>query len=277
MNDSLATAEPVPGKGGLGERADAQHPWIGLASFTEGDRGFFAGRGDEIEDLLRLVRRDTLTLLYGVSGLGKTSLVQAGLFPALREENVLPVPIRLDYLEGARPLAHQIMDAIGAAAMAARIEAPLPRPNETLWEYFHREGNHFWSARNDLVTPFLAFDQFEEFFTLGRETPARAAQAGAFIEQFADLVENRPPAALRDDPSRVKGFNFKPVPLKVLLAMREDYLADLDRIRSHFRALGQNRLRLLPMGERQARQVIALGAPLLAACNMWRVGRAIPR
>src|SRR5436305_7980768 len=46
--------------------------------------------------------------------------------------------------------------------------------------------------------------------------------------------------------------------------MREDYLADLDRIRSHFRALGQNRLRLLPMGEKQARQVIALGAPLLA-------------
>jgi hypothetical protein len=252
MNDSPA------------ERADAQHPWIGLASFTEGDRGFFAGRGEEIEDLLRLVRRDTLTLLYGVSGLGKTSLVQAGLFPALREENVLPVPIRLDYLEGARPLSHQIMDAIGAAARTARVEAPLPRPSETLWEYFHREGNHFWSARNDLVTPFLAFDQFEEFFTLGRETPERAAQAGAFIEQFADLVENRPPAALRDDPARAKGFNFKPVPLKVLLGMREDYLADLDRIRAHFRALGQNRLRLLPMGERQARQVIALGAPLLA-------------
>ncbi len=74
------------------DRADTQHPWIGLASFTEGDRSFFAGRGGEIEDLLRLVRRDTLTLLYGVSGLGKTSLVQAGLFPALRDENVLPVP-----------------------------------------------------------------------------------------------------------------------------------------------------------------------------------------
>lgn len=246
------------------ERADAQHPWIGLASFTEGDRSFFAGRGEEIEDLLRLVRRDTLTLLYGVSGLGKTSLVQAGLFPAVREENILPVPIRLDYLEGALPLSHQILNAITTAAIAARVEAPQPRPDETLWEYFHREGNHFWSARNDLVTPFLAFDQFEEFFTLGRETPARAAQANAFILEFADLVENRPPATLRDDPSRAKEFNFKPTPLKVLLAMREDYLADLDRIRSHFRALGQNRLRLLPMGEKQARQVIALGASLLA-------------
>jgi hypothetical protein len=144
------------------------------------------------------------------------------------------------------------------------VEAPQPRPDETLWEYFHREGNHFWSSRNDLVTPFLAFDQFEEFFTLGRETPARVARAATFIGELADLVENRPPGALRDDPLRAKEFNFKPAPMKVLLGMREDYLADLDRIRSHFRALGQNRLRLLPMGERQARQVIALGAQLLA-------------
>lgn len=246
------------------ERADAQHPWIGLASFTENDRSFFAGRAGEIDDLLRLVRRDTLTLLYGVSGLGKTSLMQAGLFPALREENLLPVPIRLDYSEGALPLARQIIDALGTAAAAAGIESPRPRPNETLWEYFHHDGNHFWSARNDLVTPFLAFDQFEELFTLGRETAARTGRATAFAVELADLVENRPPVALRDDPSRAQEFNFKPAPLKVLLAMREDYLADLDRIRSHFRALGQNRLRLLPMGEHQARQVIALGAPLLA-------------
>jgi WD40 repeat protein len=246
--------------------ADSQHPWIGLASFTEGDREFFAGRGEEIDELLRLVRRDTLTLLYGVSGLGKTSLLQAGLFPALRAEDYLPVPIRLDYLEGAPPLASQVLGAITAAADAARVEAPQPRPDETLWEYFHREGNHFWSPRNDLVTPFVAFDQFEELFTLGRETPECATRAIAFISELADLVENRPPAALRDDPLCAKEFSFKPAPLKVLLAMREDYLADIDRIRSHFRALGQNRQRLLPMGERQARQVIALGAPLLAPC-----------
>ena len=67
--------------------ADSQHPWIGLASFTEDERGFFAGRGEEVDELLRLVRREILTLLYGVSGLGKTSLLQAGLFPALRAED----------------------------------------------------------------------------------------------------------------------------------------------------------------------------------------------
>jgi hypothetical protein len=197
--------------------ADSRHPWIGLASFTEGDREFFAGRGEEIDELLRLVRRDILTLLYGVSGLGKTSLLQAGLFPALRAEDSLPVPIRLDYREGAAPLAAQVFGAIAAAANTARVETPVPRPGETLWEYLHREGNYFWSPHNDLVTPFLAFDQFEELFTLGRETPECAARTTAFISELADLVENRPPAALRDDPLRAKEFSFKPAPLKILL------------------------------------------------------------
>ena len=244
--------------------ADSQHPWIGLASFTEGDSDFFAGRGDEIEQLLRLVRRDTLTLLYGISGLGKTSLLQAGLFPGLRAEDYLPVPIRLDYLESAGPLAKQVFDAIGAAAAKARVDAPQPQASETLWEYFHRLDNHFWSPRHDLVTPFLAFDQFEEFFTLGRETADRTRRGSEFVSELADLVENRPPASLRDDPARAKEFSFKPAPLNVLLSMREDYLGDLDYIRSRFRALTQNRLRLRPMGERQAREVIALGAALLA-------------
>src|SRR5215469_10371285 len=117
--------------------ADPEHPWIGLASFTEGDREFFAGRGEEIDELLRLVRRDILTLLYGVSGLGKTSLLQAGLFPALRTEDCLPVAIRLDYREGASPLSAQVLGAIIAAADAGQVEAPKPCPDETLWEYFH--------------------------------------------------------------------------------------------------------------------------------------------
>jgi hypothetical protein len=246
------------------QSADSQHPWIGLASFTEGDREFFAGRGNEIEQLLRLVRRDTLTLLYGVSGLGKTSLLQAGLFPALRNENYLPVPIRLDFLESAAPLAKQVFDAIGAAAADARVDVPQLQPGETLWEYFHRSDNHFWSSRNELVTPLLIFDQFEEFFTLGRETADRNRRGSEFISELADLVENRPPAALRDDPARAREFNFKPTPLKVLLSMREDYLGDLEYIRSKFRALVQNRLRLRPMGEQQAREVIALGSSLLA-------------
>jgi hypothetical protein len=89
------------------------------------------------------------------------------------------------------------------------VEAPQPGPDETLWEYLHREGNHFWSSHNDLVTPLLAFDQFEELFTIGRETPECAARTIAFIGELADLVEKpRPGSAARRSLAR-KGIQLQ--------------------------------------------------------------------
>jgi MoxR-like ATPase len=74
---------------------DRDNPWPGLAAFEEGDREFFKGRDDEIAALLRLIVREDLTLLWGFSGLGKTSLLRAGLL-RLREADIFPV-VRLHY------------------------------------------------------------------------------------------------------------------------------------------------------------------------------------
>src|SRR6516165_12378470 len=60
---------------------NSENPWLGLASFTEEQSGYFFGRDGEIAELFRLLKRETLTVLFGQSGLGKTSLLQAGLFP----------------------------------------------------------------------------------------------------------------------------------------------------------------------------------------------------
>src|SRR3954469_18480160 len=82
---------------------DRDNPWPGLASFTEDTREFFYGREKETDELLRLVRRQTLTVLFGQSGLGKSSLLQAGVFPVLREADFIPLYLRLDHgSDGAR-------------------------------------------------------------------------------------------------------------------------------------------------------------------------------
>ena len=91
---------------------DAQNPWPGLESFREDDAFFFHGREQEASELLRLAKRDTLTVLFSRSGLGKTSLLRAGLFPKLRDERFLPLYIRLDYSKTAEPLAEQVKAAI---------------------------------------------------------------------------------------------------------------------------------------------------------------------
>ncbi|HKH71175.1 MAG TPA: hypothetical protein VKA59_07470, partial [Vicinamibacterales bacterium] len=73
-----------------------EEPWPGLLTFSEADRHHFRGRQTETEELHRLVMRERLTVFFGLSGLGKSSLLQAGLFPRMRQERVFPVYIRFD-------------------------------------------------------------------------------------------------------------------------------------------------------------------------------------
>src|SRR5579872_6288106 len=99
-----------------GPAVDESNPWLGLASFTEETRSFFYGREEEVAELARRVQRKLLTILFGQSGLGKTSILRAGLVPRLREHGFCPVYVRIDYAREAPEPAEQIKRAkIGRA------------------------------------------------------------------------------------------------------------------------------------------------------------------
>ena len=72
---------------------DDQHPWLGLASFSEETLAYFYGREDEVAELARRVQRKLLTVLFGQSGLGKTSILRAGIvsLPGGQREAALAV------------------------------------------------------------------------------------------------------------------------------------------------------------------------------------------
>ena len=91
---------------------DESNPWLGLASFTEETRRYFFGRDEEVEELARRVQRKLLTVLFGQSGLGKTSILRAGLVPRLRGQGYCPVYVRIDYSRGTPEPAEQIKRAI---------------------------------------------------------------------------------------------------------------------------------------------------------------------
>jgi hypothetical protein len=109
----------------------AENPWPGLATFEEADSAFFHGRGVEAAELLQLVQRETLTVLFGRSGLGKTSLLNAGLYPALREEDYLPVHIRLDHGDNALPLSRQVLNELHKTCEAWGVQASVPFDGQT--------------------------------------------------------------------------------------------------------------------------------------------------
>ena len=248
---------------------DADNPWPGLAAFREGDHAFFHGREAETETLYGAVLRGRLTVLFGLSGLGKTSLLQAGLFPRLREDGYLPVYLRLDYSHESPPLALQVKTAVLAAAAEARVEAPVFAAAETLWECFHRQNARFWSARNRPVTPVLVFDQFEEAFTLGQRDAPEAAATRSLLAELAELVEGRAPASVKDRCEEGEGvarrYSFGQHPYKVLFSLREDFLPELECLRRSMPSVVHNRLRLLPMNGEDARRALrATGGALIS-------------
>ncbi|HEV7515692.1 MAG TPA: hypothetical protein VGR07_05265 [Thermoanaerobaculia bacterium] len=236
------------------------NPWPGLTPFDEQDRDFFYGRSAEWNELLLRVRREPLTVFFGRSGLGKTSLLKAGLFPRLPAEDCLPVYLRLDHAAEAPDLCEQIFRGLQAVCEGHGVQMPPPAPKESLWSYFHRRDAELWSATNRLVTPVIVFDQFEEIFTLGQKTEAARARSAAFLTDLGDLVENRPPGAVRhaleNEPTAVRRFNFKHSTAKLVLSFREDFLAEMEGLKKQMPSLMYNRFRLLAMNGAQAYEVI---------------------
>src|SRR6516165_3224530 len=243
---------------------DSDNPWPGLMPFTEATQAYFHGRDTEAAELLRRVRRERLTILFGQSGLGKTSLLCAGLFPGLRAADFLPVYIRLDWTTSQISPIGQIKQALAENLAEHGVEGRPQRPEETLWGYFHDKETEFWSRRNRLITPVLVFDQFEEIFTLGQ-----GAASSEALDELSSLIENRPPESLRsaldDDPGAATRYDFAKESWKVILALREDFLPDLEGLRRRIPSIMDNRMRLTRMDGRQARDaILSSGGHLMA-------------
>jgi formylglycine-generating enzyme required for sulfatase activity len=92
---------------------DSPEPYPGLRPFAENDRDIFFGRTQESKDLLARVEKSPVTVLSGSSGIGKTSLVLAGLFPLLRTDDERPW--RIVHLDGRSTEVTAELDRIVSA------------------------------------------------------------------------------------------------------------------------------------------------------------------
>ncbi|WP_327138195.1 helix-turn-helix domain-containing protein (plasmid) [Streptomyces sp. NBC_01340] len=125
-------------------------PYQGLARFELGDRERFFGRERLAGEVLALVRARRFSAVFGPSGSGKSSLLRAGLIPALQTAPVLRT----------EPAPHQRPAAI-------RILTPGPHPARTHAALF--------TAKDGPGETVVVIDQFEEVFTLCTDPVERSA------------------------------------------------------------------------------------------------------
>lgn len=233
----------------INESFDPQRPFLGLRSFDENNKSQFGGRDTEINDLFNLVDLHGLTIIFGKSGIGKTSLIKAGLIPELQKNFYLPMYIRIDFNSDKSPL-EQLKELIYLKIKTYDPNIPDWKP-QTLWEFFHSV-----KILDGLVTPVLILDQFEELFTIGFENNINTSQ---FIQELSDLAENRVPLCIQEKmntTNEIMSSNYGARPYRLIISLREDYLAQLESLTNLKSAMRNSRYRVMQLTTEQALEAV---------------------
>ena len=196
-----------------------QSPFKFLDAYQKEDHDRFFGREKETAQLYNAVFSSNITMLYGASGTGKTSLVNCGLGNKFYETDWLPLFIRREtninesldqVLKGAFP------DGKFPANTGADIKAKIKQ----LYLQHYKP-------------IYLIFDQFEEIYILGKKEEQQE-----FYKTVAQLLQSDLQA-------------------KVLIVMREEWIASLNEFERVVPILFDNRLRVERMNDKNIYRVIA--------------------
>jgi len=231
----------------------------GSKPFSQEDTSVYFGRSKDIDNLYKYVNVENLVVLYGKSGLGKSSLINAGLLERLHEKEFLPMPIRFNnYLQGSNtnPLQIAVQKIVGEEKTDCFLNR-IEDEQITLWQYL--KSIELKAEKN--LKFVLIFDQFEELFTF----PEGVAD---FAQQLTDLIDKRVPKSFQEkmnrllddnedllDDSQIKAI-MQGLNVKIVLSIRSDKLNLLNHLKSFIPTILLNCYELLPLSSEQAQEAI---------------------
>jgi len=222
------------------------NPWKGVVPYTDDPEDLrqhpFRGRDKAIVELLTLISNNEITTLYGRSGIGKTSLLHAGLFPQLNAHNGYPVSIRLYNDCADRHYARHIVKRLSLVAQGENEGSDLQGNDaeiQYLWEFF---AYHWFIHQGNEVIPIIVLDQFEEIL---RNTPDEAV---LLLRQLREA---------KQESYRADGTRFE-VNFRLVISIREDDLYLLENaLDLHFiDKMKTGRYRLSPIDDEASKEII---------------------
>jgi hypothetical protein len=228
------------------------NPYVGPRPFELGEQRTFAGREHETSELASLIVAHRTVLVYAQSGTGKTSLMNAGVIPALLEKGVQVLPIsRVGIPLPQNETSEHIQNVYvysAARDFLANGAGEDWRRTATLGDALERVPKQVDSV-GETLTPVLVLDQFEELFSA---YPQHWKERRQFFEQAA--------AALAANPF-----------LHIVFIMREDYLADFAEHAPLLPEGVRTRYRLQRL--REAEALLAVAEPL--ANSRWSFAEGV--
>jgi HEAT repeat protein len=248
--------------------SQATNPYIGLRPFEQEDSLYFFGRREQTMKLLEQLSQPHFLAVVGSSGCGKSSLIRAGLIPALlggflvEERDAWQIAIMKPGDAPLRNLAVALCQAFDKApgdAAIADVHAAISADHiQAAVSYL---SSHLGTSTNLL----LLIDQFEEIFsfrgaeqeeqTVQQSRPQRLERARRHAEadDFVDLM-----LGLKADTQ---------LPVYIVLTMRTDFLGDCDLFYGLPEAMNESRYLVPRLTRQQLRQAIE-GPALLSRTSL---------
>jgi hypothetical protein len=193
------------------------NPFKFLDHYQETDEEKFAGRSADLQETLAIVARGRTSILYGGSGLGKTSLLLAAVVPALRSRGYDPIYLRL--------LDSPLAELCACVAKDLKEERIAPDDLPKMLE----------APKRPVA---LIFDQFEEIFVRSRDRPQARPELAELFSLLSRVVH-------REGTS-----------VRVMFSLREDYYGELLGLAGALEPGEIPSFRLSPLTAYGARQAI---------------------
>ncbi|MEZ4630414.1 MAG: ATP-binding protein [Deinococcales bacterium] len=200
-------------------------PYVGLNAFRKADRAYFFGREKDIALIGDNLQAHRLTILYGPSGVGKSSVLQAGVIPYLEEVSATNQEKSLIiFLNSWQDNPYEdLQQALKEKAETLNITLEADEPLALI--------SHL--SEETEVQVYFIFDQFEEYFLYHSEEDLESSKGFAYqlVALCNDLRLN----------------------VNVLISLRDDGFALLDRFKGSIPQLFDNYLRLKKLDRVQPR------------------------
>jgi Leucine-rich repeat (LRR) protein len=255
-----------------------QYRYPGAVPFETKDKDIFFGRENDTERFISLLNVEKLIVLYAKSGLGKSSLVRAGVIPQLQtmqERYAHAWRVRFTSYEKGKsqtPLQKlQTETEYESELIQGQNERKkLDKPQNFVSKLF--DDSSLWlhlkalqaETNNKKGAMVLFFDQFEEFFDYPKE------QQDEFKQTLAELLRSTPPDSIvqviqeQENTLTDEQINFlyKPLEIRIVLLIRSDRMSYLDSMKNYIPFVLSNTYEIKPLNEAQAKEAIEEPADL---------------